>query len=96
MAADGSVVIEITGDDKEFKTSLNSLGDVALGALKGVATAVTAAATAIAGLATAAAKVGSEFETSLAGTSTMFGDVAVDTDGLNAKILDLSSASGLA
>ena len=96
MAADGSVVIEITGDDKEFKTSLNSLGDVALGALKGVATAVTAAATAIAGLATAAAKVGSEFETSLAGTSTMFGDVAVDTDGLTAKILDLSSASGLA
>ena len=96
MAADGSVVIEITGDDKEFKTSLNSLGDVALGALKGVATAVTAAATAIAGLATAAAKVGSEFETSLAGTSTMFGDVEVDTDGLTTKILDLSNASGLA
>lgn len=96
MAADGSVVIEITGDDKEFKASLNSLGDVALGALKGVATAVTAAATAIAGLATAAAKVGSEFETSLAGASTMFGDVEVDTEGLTAKILDLSNASGLA
>ena len=96
MAADGSVVIEITGDDKKFKKALNSLGDVALGALKGVATAVTAASTAIAGLATAAAKVGSEFETSLAGTSTMFGDVAVDTDGLTAKILDLSNASGLA
>lgn len=96
MAADGSVVIKILGDDKEFKASLGSLGDVATSALKGVATAVTAATTAVAGMAGAAAKVGAEFETSLAGTSTMFGDVAVDTDGLTDKILALSNASGLA
>ena len=96
MAADGSVVIQITGDDKEFKTSLNSLGDVATSALKGVATAVTAAATAIAGLAAGAAAVGAEFESSMAATSTMFGDVAVDTDGLTSKILELSSSSGVA
>lgn len=96
MAADGSVVIQITGDDKEFKTSLGSLGDIATAALKGVATAVAAASTAVAGLAVGAAKVGSEFETSLAATSTMFGDVAVDTDGLTSQILALSNATGVA
>lgn len=96
MAADGSVVIEIRGDDKEFKASLGSLGSVASSALKGVATAVTAATAAVGGLATAAATVGAGFEASLAGTSTMFGDVEVDTEGLTDKILTLSNASGLA
>lgn len=96
MAADGSVVIQITGDDKEFKASLHSLGDVATSALKGVTAAVAGASTAIAGLAAAAAKVGSEFEASLAATSTMFGDVEVDTEGLTAQILELSNASGVA
>lgn len=96
MAADGSVVIQIVGDDKEFKASLGGLGNTAKSALAGVATAVTAASAAIGGLAAAAAKVGSEFETSLAGTSTMFGDVAVDMDGLTDRILSLSSTTGLA
>ena len=36
------------------------------------------------------------FETTLAKTSTLFGDVAVDTDNLSAKVLDLSSRTGLA
>ena len=96
MAADGSVVIQIIGDDKEFKSSLGSLGNVATSALKSVATAVTAASTAIAGLAAGAAKVGSEFETTMAATSTMFGDVAVDTDGLTSKVLELSNSTGVA
>jgi len=96
MAADGSVVIEITGEDKEFRSSLNSLGDVASSALKGVTAAVAGASAAIVGLAAGAAKVGSEFEASLAATSTMFGDVAVDTQGLTDQILALSNASGLA
>ena len=96
MAADGSVVIQITGDDKEFKKSLGALGGVAESALRGVTTAVTIASAAIAGMAAGAAKVGSAFESSLAATSTMFGDVAVDTDELTAQILELSSATGLA
>ncbi len=96
MAADGSVVIEISGDDSELKKTLGGLKSVTGAAVKGLATAVAAAGTAVAGLGVAAAKVGSEFETSLAGTSTMFGDVAVDTEGLKSKILDLSSATGLA
>lgn len=36
------------------------------------------------------------FETSIAKTSTLFGDVAVDVDNLSGKILDLSSRTGLA
>lgn len=96
MAADGSVVIEISGDDSELKKTLNGLKSVTGAAVKGLTTAVAAAGTAIAGLGVAAAKAGSDFEASLAGTSTMFGDVAVDTEGLKSKILDLSSATGLA
>ncbi|MEG0764403.1 MAG: phage tail tape measure protein [Pseudoflavonifractor sp.] len=64
--------------------------------MAGVATAVAAAATTVAGLATAAAKVGSDFESAMAGTSTMFGDVAVDTENLNSKVLALSNSTGLA
>lgn len=36
------------------------------------------------------------FETSMAKASTLFGDVNVDTENLNKKMLDLSSATGLA
>ncbi len=94
--ADGQVVIQIIGDDAEFQASLGGLESIASTAVKGITTAVTAASTAIVGLGTAAAVVGSEFETSLMGTSTMFGDVEVDMDGLTDQILDLSSATGLA
>lgn len=93
MAADGSVIIQIDADDSKFTSKLQGLAG---GAIKGLATAVTAATTAVAGLAAAAAKVGSEFESTMAATSTMFGDVEVDTAGLNAKILELSNSTGVA
>ena len=93
MAADGSVIIQIDADDSKFTSKLKGL---ASGAIKGLTTAVTTATAAVAGLAAAAAKVGSEFESTMAATSTMFGDVAVDTDGLNAKILELSNSTGVA
>lgn len=95
MAADGSVVIAIEGDDSKFKSSLQKLGNVATSTLKSIATLATGATTAVAGLAAGAAKVGSEFESAMAATSTMFGDVEVDTSGLTDKILELSNASGL-
>ena len=96
MANDGSVVIGIEGDDSKFKKTLGGLGSIASGALRGVTVAVGAASTAIAGMAAGAVKVGSEFESALAGTSTMFGDVAVDTDNLTSKILELSNSTGTA
>lgn len=73
MAADGSVVIEIIGDDKEFKSTLGSLGTVAGSALKGAATAVAAATTAVGGLAAASVKVGSNFESSMSQVAATMG-----------------------
>lgn len=96
MASDGVVVIEIDGDDEKLKGKLNRLGSMASSALKGVGVAVGAATAAVGGLAASAAKVGSAFEQTMANTSTMFGDVAVDTQSLNAKILELSNSTGLA
>lgn len=93
MAADGSVIIQIDADDSKF---IGKLKNLAGNAVKGLTTAVTASAAAMTGLAAAAAKVGSEFESTMAATSTMFGDVAVDTAGLNAKILELSNSTGVA
>lgn len=45
---------------------------------------------------TASVVAGSQFETSFAKASTLFGDVNVDTDGLKTKILELSDSTGLA
>lgn len=78
MAADGSVVIEIIGDDKEFKSTLGSLGTVAGGALKGAATAVAAATTAVGGLAAASVKVGSNFESSMSQVAATMGLTTAD------------------
>lgn len=78
MAADGSVVIEITGDDKEFKSTLGSLGTVAGSALKGAATAVAAATTAVGGLAAASVKVGSNFESSMSQVAATMGLTTAD------------------
>mgnify|MGYP004608397465 FL=1 len=78
MAADGSVVIEIIGDDKEFKSTLGSLGTVAGSALKGAATAVAAATTAVGGLAAASVKVGSNFESSMSQVAATMGLTTAD------------------
>ena len=78
MAADGSVVIEIIGDDKEFKSTLGSLGTVAGSALKGAATAVAAATTAAGGLAAASVKVGSNFESSMSQVAATMGLTTAD------------------
>lgn len=93
---DGSVLIEIDGDESKFKGKLDGLGGIASSAMKGVATAVAAATAAIGAAGAAAVKFGSEFEQTMANTSTMFGDVAVDTKGLNDQILALSSSTGMA
>lgn len=93
---DGKIVIETDLDNSGIKEGLSKLGSVAK---KGIATTVKvigAAGTALAGLGAAAVKVGSDFETSLAKASTLFGDVQVDTKGLSKKILELSDSSGVA
>lgn len=73
MAADGSVIIEIQGDDAGFKDKLSSLGSIAGTAMKGVTAAVTAATTAVTGMAAAAIKVGSGFESSMSQVAATMG-----------------------
>ena len=93
MAADGSVVIEIIGDDKEFKSTLGSLGTVAGSALKGAATAVAAATTAVGGLAAASMKVGSNFESSMSQVAATMGLTTEDIANGSEEFKILSQAA---
>lgn len=89
---DGSVVFDTKLDEKGLNGGLAKLGS---GVAKGLTAAVTAASAAIAGATTAVVNYGSAFEQAFANTSTIFGDVDVDMEGLKGKILDLSNASGI-
>lgn len=93
MAADGSVVIDIIGDDKEFKSTLGSLGTVAGSALKGAATAVAAATTAVGGLAAASVKVGSNFESSMSQVAATMGLTTADIAGGSEEFEILAQAA---
>lgn len=91
--ADGSVVLDTKIDESGLEKGLSKLG----GAVKtGITTAVTAATAAITGATAAVVHYGSAFEQAFANTSTIFGDVNVDMEGLKSKILDLSNSSGIA
>lgn len=70
MAADGSVIIEILGDSKEFAKTLSS---IAGGAVKGLTTAIAGVSTALGGVTAAAIKVGSEFESSMSQVAATMG-----------------------
>ncbi|MBQ2968666.1 MAG: phage tail tape measure protein [Clostridia bacterium] len=83
------VKVKITGDDKEFNESLKRAGETAKKSFAAVGVAVAAAAASV-------VKFGSEFEQSAAKASTLFGDVAVDTENLNKKMLSLSASVGVA
>ncbi len=94
--ADGHILIDSKLDDNGLKAGLAKLGDVGKSVLKG---ATAAAAALSAGLIAAggyALRVGSQFEASLAKTSTLFGDVQVDTENLKQKVVELSGETGIA
>lgn len=101
MAADGSVVILIEGDDSDLKSkldgaksSLKDFGGVAAGAAKTAITAIAGISTALAGVAAAAVKTGAEYETSLAKVGTI-ADTSVKSLGdLSGEILRLSGDTG--
>lgn len=100
MANDGTVKIGTELDESGLSKGLsgvgNKLGSLASTGFKAMTAAVTATATAVAGLGAAAYKAGAEFETSMTKASTLFGDVAVETENLNQKILEISSKTGVA
>lgn len=93
---DGSIVLTTKIDESGLKNGLSKLKSGIGSFGKAFATAGQAAAAAFVAAGVAAIKLGADFEQSAAKASTLFGDVAVDTDNLNKKILELSSSTGVA
>ena len=89
VLADGSLLFDTKLDSSGIKRGIASIGSITAKAMDGV-TAGLAAGTA------ASVKFGSQFETSFAKASTLFGDVTVDVDNLKNKILEMSNSSGVA
>lgn len=91
---DGRVVIRFQGDDSGLRRTLDST-KTSLSGLKsfilklGIGAAMTKAFG-------EGVKAVNEFDAAVAKASTLFGDVAVDVDGLKDRILGLSSATGQA
>lgn len=91
---DGRVVIRFQGDDSGLRSTLDST-KTSLSGLKSfiVKLGIGAAVTKAFG---EGVKAVNGFDEAVAKASTLFGDVAVDVDGLKGRILELSSATGQA
>lgn len=94
--ADGTLLFKTALDESGLVKGLNGIKGVAQTAFGVSAKAVTAISGALSAGTAASVKFGSQFETTFAKASTLFGDVSVDTDNLNKKILEMSSVSGVA
>ena len=95
------LVYKIQGDSTDFNREIDNtdkkfgnFGDNVKKVMAGIG--ITVAIKKVIDITKQAVEDFAVFETTLAKTSTLFGDVAVDTDNLSAKILDLSSRTGLA
>ncbi len=76
MAAEGSVVIEVTADDSGAQSKLKSLGRVAGSMLKGMAAAAGVAGAAVIGLGKKAITAYADYEQLVGGVETLFKDSA--------------------
>lgn len=93
---DGSIILTTKIDEKGLSDGMKAIRNGVLSIEKNVARAGKAMAGAFVAAGVAAIKLGADFEQSAAKASTLFGDVAVDTDNLNKKMLELSSSTGVA
>lgn len=93
---DGSIILTTKIDEKGLNDGMKSIRNGVSTIEKNVKIAGKAMAGAFVAVGTAAIKLGADFEQSAAKASTLFGDVAVDTDNLNKKMLELSSSTGVA
>ena len=101
MDYDGRVIFKIDGDDsgiqQSIKNTTNSLGGLKSTLVKlGIGVLVAKTVKDTIKLTKESIKNANELEQSLAKASTLFGEVAVDTDNLNKRILELSSVTGQA
>lgn len=90
MAADGSVIIEILGDAKQFTKTLSG---IAGGAVKGLTTAIAGTSAALGGITTAAAKVGAGFEESMSQVAATMGLSVEEIQNGSAEFEALSKAA---
>ncbi len=93
---DGSIILTTKIDEKGLSDGMKAIRNGVLTIENSVRTAGKAMAGAFVTAGAAAIKLGADFEQSAAKASTLFGDVAVDTDNLNKKMLELSSSTGVA
>ena len=89
---DGGAVQKLNDVDGAGQKAESGFSKVA----KGAAIVATAVTTAAVGLGKWSYDLGSSFQDKMAKASTLFGDVEVDTDNLQAKILELSGSTGIA
>lgn len=94
--ADGSILIDTKIDQSGLEKGLGAIRSGVESAAKMAAGAIAAATAALAAGGAAVIKYGGEYETSMAKASTLFGDVEVDIDNLNQKMLSMSSETGMA
>lgn len=94
--ADGTVKIGTELDDSGLKKGLAGLGNFAKSGFTVLGSAIAGVSAGLATAGGAAIKLGSEFETSFAKASTLFGDVDVDTRNLKDQLLQVSDATGIA
>lgn len=95
MASSSTVKLILDVDESNAKTSLNGLKDNVVG-LGGAIAGLAVSGKIITDIGKEAINLGLSFEQSFAKVSTLFGDVAVDTDNLKSKILELSNTTGIA
>ena len=96
MAADGSVIIQIDGEDSGFKKTLNGLKGIAGGAVKGIAGTLAGVTASLGAAGAAALKFGAEYESSVAKVATIADTSVKSIDALSSEIMELSNRTGAA
>lgn len=96
MASDGSLQFDTKVNAEGFKGAMSSMEGMANKSFKAVAAGVASVGASLGTMGGLVIKFGSEFESAIAKTSTMFGDVNVNTAALNEQVLSLSSSTGVA
>ena len=93
LAENGSVVIKIKGDDNDFKSKLQSLGNAVSTTMKATAAVITGTGAALAGLGAYAVKVGSEFESSMSQVAATMGMTTEEIHNGSAAYETLANAA---
>lgn len=95
MANKTNVDFVLNADTKGFNSSIQSAG-ASISSFVAKGAALIGGTSILTNLGKSAIQLGLDFEQGFAKVSTLFGDVAVDTDNLKTKILDLSTETGIA